>query len=771
MKHDPHAEREARRYSNPVASREHILQTLTEFAGPASLRQLVGALSMVRDQEEGLSARLRAMVRDGQLYRHGSDAFALPADLALVEGPVHAHADGFGFVAQDGTQEDIYLRRAQMRGVFHGDLVQVSITGADHRGRPSGRIEAVLERRTQRLVGVVERERGQYLLRPSNRRQHQWLVLADDKLAGARQDQIVSVVVTRQPDWDRPPAGEVEAVLGDYLTPGIEVEMAVRDNDLPVEFGEAALREADQLPARVPARAKSGRADLRDLPFVTIDGEDAKDFDDAVYCEPHAEGFRLVVAIADVAHYVKDGSALDDSARERGTSVYFPQYVIPMLPESLSNGLCSLKEGVDRLAMVCDMVIGKRGAIRDFSFYEATIRSQRRFTYTRVQAILDGADDALAGLIGQLQGLFRVLLATRDRRGAVEFDTPELRVVFDEAGEVTGFEPVHRQDAHRLIEECMLCANVCAARFVGGFEAGALYRVHEPPELEKVESLRTFLAAFGIRLCGDPLPAPADYQAVAAALAGRKNGRFLQLALLRSMQQAVYQRDNKGHFGLNYEAYTHFTSPIRRYPDLLTHRYIKAVLHGTAQTDHVQRFAKPKGSKPMLKADYPYNEEAVLMLGMHTSMTERRADTASWDVMTALKCRYLANHVGDDEEGVITSVAGFGLFVELSRYFCEGMVHVSTLGSDYFTYDPGSQTLAGERSGRHYGVGDSVRVQIIRVDPAERKVDLELLTHSPIIGRRAKRERVKGKSRRKDRGAGHDRRKGSRRSRNSGRGH
>lgn len=745
VKRDPHAEREARRYDNPVASREHILETLAGLGGPATLRQLAGALQMARDQEDGLSARLRAMVRDGELLRHGRDAFALPEDVALIEGPVHAHSDGFGFVGQDDT-DDIYLSRSQMRAVFHGDVVQVRITGSDRRGRPSGRIEQVLERRTERLVGVVERERGQYVLKPANKRQHQWVPLADGKLAGAEPGQIVSVLITRQPDWDRPALAEVEAVLGDYLTPGIEVEMAVRENDLPVEFGEEALAEADALPARVPTGAKTGRADLRDMPLVTIDGEDARDFDDAVYCEPHADGFRLVVAIADVAHYVKDASPLDVAARERSTSVYFPQYVIPMLPESLSNGLCSLKEGVDRLAMVCDMVIGKRGAVREFTFYEATIRSQRRFTYTRVQSILDGADDSLAGPINQLSALYRVLLSARGRRGAVDFDAPEVRVVFDDAGEVQGFEPIQRQDAHRLIEECMLCANVCAARFVRGFEPSALYRVHEPPELEKVEYLRTFLSALGIQLGGDPLPAPADYQAAAAALSGRRNGRFLQLALLRSMQQAVYQPGNKGHFGLNYEAYTHFTSPIRRYPDLLTHRFIKAVIHGAAQTSHVQRFTKPGTAAPFLEQAYPYDDEAVATLGMHTSMAERRADSASWDVITALKCRYLANHVGDDEDGVITSVAGFGLFIELSRFYCEGMVHVSALGSEYFKFDQGSQTLVGERSGRHYGVGDSVRVQIVRVDPAERKVDLELLTHSPLSRRRPQQER--GKSRR-----------------------
>ncbi|MBJ38061.1 MAG: ribonuclease R [Gammaproteobacteria bacterium] len=761
VKRDPHAEREARKYENLVASREHIRATLEDLGGPASLRRLAGALGMRRDQEDGLEARLRAMVRDGELLRHGRGEYAVADQVALIEGPVQAHADGFGFV-QNGDEDDVYLSRSQMRGVFHGDVVRARVTGADRRGRPSGRIESVLERRTARLVGVIERERGQYVLHPSNRRQHQLVEVNPDALGGAQPGQIISVVVTRQPDWERGAQGEVEAVLGDHLTPGIEVEIAVRDNDLPVEFGEDALAEADALPARVPARAKAGRADLRDLPLVTIDGEDARDFDDGVYCEPHKEGFRLVVAIADVAHYVKDGSPLDIAARERGTSVYFPQYVIPMLPESLSNGLCSLKEGVDRLAMVCDMVIGKRGAIRHYTFYEATIRSHRRFTYFRVQEILEGANDALEAPIRQLHDLYRVLLASRNRRGAVDFDSPELRILFDEEGEVTGFEPIHRKDAHRLIEECMLCANVCAARLVRQFEADALYRVHEQPELEKIEYLRTFLSAFGLKLGGDPLPTPHDYQAAAAALSGRRNGRFLQLALLRSMQQAVYQPENKGHFGLNYEAYAHFTSPIRRYPDLTIHRYVKAAIHGAAETAHVQRFEAPRTQEKLLLADYPYPPEAVVALGVHTSMAERRADTAAWDVITGLKCRYLAQHVGDDEDGVITAVAGFGLFVELSRYFCEGMIHVSSLGGEYFTFDPASQTLVGDRSGRHYGVGDSVRVQIVRVDPPERKVDLELLTHQPLSrraqSRRSKSDRRSG--RKGDRKGGRQGRRG-----------
>ena len=761
MKRDPNAEREARKYANPVASREYIAATLETLDGPATLRRLAGALGMTRDQEEGLEARLRAMVRDGELYRHGRDAFALAEDVALFEGRVLAHSDGFGFV-ETGDESDIYLSRAQMRGVFHGDTVCVRVTGVDRRGRPTGRIVSVLERRTARLVGVIERERGQYLLYPSNRRQHQLVEVDPKALGGARPGQIVSVVVTRQPDWEHGPTGEVEAVLGDHMTPGIEVEIAVRDNDLPVDFGEDALSEADALPARVPTRAKSGRADLRDLPLVTIDGEDARDFDDAVYCEPHADGFRLVVAIADVAHYVQEASALDTAARERGTSVYFPQYVIPMLPESLSNGLCSLKEGVDRLAMVCDMVIGPRGALRDYTFYEATIRSHQRFTYTRVQAILEGSNDPLEAHVRQLHEIYRVLLASRDRRGAVDFDSPELRIVFDDAGEVAGFEPVHRKDAHRLIEECMLCANVCAARLVGQFDADALYRVHEQPELEKVEYLRTFLAAFGLKLGGDPLPTPADYQAAAAALAGRRNGRFLQLALLRSMQQAVYQPDNKGHFGLNFEAYAHFTSPIRRYPDLTIHRYIKAIIHGAAETTQVQRFEAPRTQEKLHQSEYPYAPEQVLELGMQTSMAERRADSAAWDVITALKCRYLVQHIGDDEDGVITAVAGFGLFIELNRYYCEGLVHVSTLGTEYFTFDPGSQCLIGERSGLHYGVGDSVRVQIVRVDPAERKVDLELLSHHPLSRRAQSRRRTKG-GRKKGRRGRDDRGRSARR--------
>ena len=728
---DPHERREAARYENPVASREHILTTLGVLDGTATLRQLANSLGQSRDQDEGLAARLGAMVRAGQLRQDGA-RYLLPDQASLVTGKVLAHADGYGFVSvADG--DDIYLSRSQIRGVLNGDEVQVRVSGVDRRGRLGGHIVEVLQRNTASLVGVLVHDRSGYWVDPVNRRQPQRVGVNEKVLGGALPGQIVVVVITRQPDRNNGPEGRIDAVLGDYLTPGIEVEMAIRANDLPTDFPAEALAQADDLPVRVPTSAKQGRADLRNLPFVTIDGEDARDFDDAVYCEPVEEGFRLLVAIADVAHYVRPGTPIDEEAQNRGTSVYFPQYVIPMLPESLSNGLCSLKEGVDRLAIVCEMTIGRRGAVRSYCFHDAVIRSHRRFTYTRVQEILDGGSDALAPSVRSLHDLYKVLLAARGRRGAVDFDGQEVRFVLDEAGAITDIVPVYRNDAHRLIEECMLCANVCAAQLVAGEGPAALYRVHDTPDAERVESLRVFLAGFGITLGGDALPRPGDYAAAALALRGRKNGRVLQLALLRSMQQAVYQPENRGHFGLNYPAYTHFTSPIRRYPDLMTHRYIKAAIYGSAPNPHVSRHevegSQIKNVAPLDLRHYPYADEEVDALGKRSSMTERRADAASWEVQEYMKCKYLVDHVGEIEEGVITSATGFGLFVELSRLFCEGLVHVSTLGGEFFRFDQGSQSLVGDRSGRHFSVGDPVQVQIVRVDLEARKVDLQLVEH------------------------------------------
>ncbi|HKI75471.1 MAG TPA: ribonuclease R, partial [Pseudomonadales bacterium] len=574
------------------------------------------------------------------------------------------------------------------------------------------------------------------------------VLVTGERVAEAKPGQIVVVQIVEQPSIHSLPTGTIAEILGDHLTPDMEVEIALRNNDIPVNWPDEVIEAVDRMPIEVKEGDKANRKDLRQMRFVTIDGEDARDFDDAVYCEARPSGWRLYVAIADVSHYVEIGTPLDQSAFERGTSVYFPQYVVPMLPEKLSNGLCSLNPAVDRLVLVCEMTISSRGRVGSYRFYEGLIHSHARLTYTRVARMIEGDVDKevahVKGEIDELHNLYRVLLDRREERGALDFESTELGFLFGEDGRVTGIQPRHRNTAHRIIEECMLCANVSAARFIGRHKRAGLYRVHEPPEMEKVEYLREFLARFGLDLGGGEMPAPSDLQVVIDQLRTRKNGHVLQMAVLRAMQQAVYQPDNKGHYGLNYREYTHFTSPIRRYPDLLVHRFIKSVIHSREDSTLVERFGKPRSVD-----FYPYEMDEAVMMGEHCSFAERRADTAVYDVLEWIKCDYVSDRVGDIVEGVITAVTKFGFFVELLDLYVEGLVHVSTLGGDYFEYDQESQALVGERSRHVYGMGDAVSVQIARVNVEERKIDFELVTHSPL-SRQRPHSRRKGKSTRRD---------------------
>jgi ribonuclease R len=526
------------------------------------------------------------------------------------------------------------------------------------------------------------------------------------------------------------------AVLGEHLTPDMEVEVALRNNDIPVEFPDEVLTDVDHLPFEVTPAQKRQREDLRHLDFVTIDGEDARDFDDAVYCEKRRGGYRLFVAIADVANYVLPGLPLDKEAYKRGTSVYFPQYVVPMLPEKLSNGLCSLNPEVDRLVMVCEMTISDQGRIGSYQFFEGLIHSKERLTYTTVGEWVEREEfPRHKDSLGNMLDLARILIGTRTERGALDFDTREVSFTFNEEGRVSDVNLITRNFAHRLIEECMLCANVCAAKLVSKLESPGLFRVHEKPEEEKIEYLAEFLESFGIDLGAGT---PRDYQNAIRQLREKKNGQVLQIALLRSMQQAVYHPENKGHFGLGYSHYTHFTSPIRRYPDLLVHRLIKSAIHSTFDCDEVRRFGKP--SKINF---YPYEEEAVILQGEHTSFAERRADDAVYEVLDWVKCDYLSDHVGDDFEGTISAVAKFGFFVQLEGVLVEGLVHVSTLVGDYYQFDRGEQCLFGERGNESFGLGDVVTVKVAGVDVDERKVDLELLSHSPIPRKKSKKRKQK----------------------------
>ncbi|MEX1237963.1 MAG: ribonuclease R, partial [Pseudomonadales bacterium] len=705
MSRDPHRQREARKYENPIASREHILTIMERLGEPASFKRLAKELSLEQGNDrDALKARLGAMVRDGQLVVDRRNVYAIASRMELVAGKISAHADGFGFLVTAPDEEDVFLAFRQMKAVFHGDKALVRIRGKDRRGRSEGEIIEVTERNTEQLVGRLYFEEELAFIEPLNNRINHKILIKGDGLADNKAGQIVVATIIEQPSLHNIPRAELTEVLGDQLTPDMEVEIALRNNDIPVNFSDEVIEAVDPMPIRVEQTDRQDRIDLREIPFVTIDGEDARDFDDAVYCEPKDRGgWRLFVAIADVAHYVHTGSPLDDAAYERGTSVYFPQYVVPMLPEKLSNGLCSLNPDVDRLAVVCEMTISSNGRISGYQFYESTIKSHARLTYTEVAKVISGDDGGpntrqVRDDLEELHTLYKVLLEKRKERGALDFDSTELQFAFDEQGAVTTITPRVRNTAHKVIEECMLCANVCAARFIARHGKPGLYRVHEGPDVEKLEYLREFLGRFGIDMKGGEIPTALDFQRVIDQLRGQVNGHVLQMALLRTMKQAVYQPENKGHFGLNYTEYAHFTSPIRRYPDLLMHRLIKSIIHSRTRTNAVVRLGKP------LKRDfYPYTTGDVSAFGEHCSFAERRADSAVYDVLEWIKCDYISERVGDIHDGVVTGVAKFGFFVELTDVFVEGLVHVSTLIGDYYHYDQGSQSLIGERSKRVYG--------------------------------------------------------------------
>ncbi|MBL8442539.1 MAG: ribonuclease R [Zoogloeaceae bacterium] len=706
---DPFFERESSSYENPLPSREYVSQVLAEQGVPLQFDALCALLDIRADEAGLFERRLRAMERDGQLLRNRREAFILPDKADLFAGRVAGHADGFGFVIRDDKQPDVFLGPKDMREVLHGDRVIARVVGLDRRGRPEGRIVEILERANRRVVGRVLSEHGVLIVVPEDRRIAQDILVAPGGKTPV-EGQVVTVELIEQPTKFAQPIGRIVEVLGNYMDDGMEIEIALRKHDLPFEFSEETKAEARKLPAKVRKLDMKGREDITALPLVTIDGETAKDFDDAVYCERQGRGFRLIVAIADVSHYVKPGSALDSDAFERGNSVYFPRRVIPMLPEKLSNGLCSLVPEVERLCMVCDMSISMTGTIKAYRFYPAVMFSHARLTYTRVAAALYQRDEAvrdeLAPLLPHLENLdklFQVLLKARAKRGAIDFETTETRMIFDDNGKIERIVPEVRNDAHRLIEECMLAANVCASNFLQERQQAALYRIHEGPTPEKLEKLRTFLAEFGFGLGGGDEPNAKDYGKLLEQVKARPDAQLLQTVMLRSLRQAVYSPDNVGHFGLAYDAYTHFTSPIRRYPDLLVHRAIKAAVVG----------------EKLAMGDLD-------SIGMHCSATERRADDATRDVVAWLKCHFMRDKVGEEFEGSVSAVVPFGLFVALDDIFIEGLVHISDLGADYFHYDETRHEIAGERTGARYRLSDRIRVQVVRVDLETSKIDFRL---------------------------------------------
>lgn len=742
---DPEAAREAEKYDNPIPSRELILSHLAERGAPASREQLVEEFGLhTDDQLEALRRRLRAMERDGQLIYTRRGTYAPVDKLDLICGRISGHRDGFGFLVPDDGSDDLFLSPAQMRLVFDRDRALVRVAGFDRRGRREGGIVEVIERAHESIVGRYYEENGIGFVIPDNPKIQQEVLVTPGRTAGARIGQFVEIKITHWPTQRFQPQGDIVEVIGNYMAPGMEIDVALRSYDIPHVWPEAVVKEARKLKPEVEEKDKEKRIDLRHLPFVTIDGEDARDFDDAVYCEKNSSrwklfsgGWKLYVAIADVSHYVKVGSALDAEAVERGNSVYFPERVVPMLPEELSNGLCSLNPHVDRLAMVCEMTMSKSGQMVDYKFYEAVIHSHARLTYNKVSLMLEDPKSSegkslrseykeVLPHLNQLYALYQVLVAARHERGAIDFETQETRIIFGTDRKIDEIRPTQRNDAHKLIEECMLAANVATARFMQDHEIPSLYRVHDGPPPERLEKLKAFLGELGLSLQRGKSkdgPSPKDYQRLLESIRERPDYHLIQTVMLRSLSQAVYSAQNEGHFGLNYEAYTHFTSPIRRYPDLLVHRAIRSVVRSKRDTKHVER----AGAAVMPKARiYPYDEATLEKLGEQCSMTERRADEATRDVVNWLKCEFMQDRVGETFAGVITAVTGFGIFVELRDIYVEGLVHVTALPADYYHFDPVHHRLSGERSGRSFRLGDSVEVKVMRVDLDERKIDFEL---------------------------------------------
>jgi len=690
------AERPERGHS---AYAREILDALNAAGAPLTPEDLAGRLH-VRARDRGMfDGALADLERAGAFVRNRAGSLLVATRIAAHAGRVEGHRDGHGFLLPDDGGAPIYLPPAEMRQLLHGDRAAVRVTGRDARGRPAGAVIEVLERATRRIVGRLHAEHGVLFLVPEDRRIAQDIVVPPAEAGRAKPGQVVTVELVAQPSKHAGPVGRVAEVLGRYADPGMEIEIALRKFDLPHEFSKKALAAAQAMPDAVREEETKKRRDLRALAFVTIDGETAKDFDDAVYAERDGRGFRLWVAIADVSHYVRHGDALDLEARERGTSVYFPRRVIPMLPEKLSNGLCSLNPEVDRLTMVCEMALTPRGAVAQFEFYPAVIRSHARLTYTGVWAML--SEGGAPAHLQTLYEVFQRLAGERRRRGAIDFETVETRMLFDARGKIEKIVPEPRNDAHRLIEECMLAANVCAGALLVERNHPTLYRVHDVPAPDRVAALRDFLAELGLQLPGGEVPRPKDYAQLIDRIRPRDDFALLQTILLRSLKQAVYSPDNAGHFGLAFEAYVHFTSPIRRYPDLLVHRAIRACLEGRR-----------------------YEGLDWDALGRHCSETERRADDASRDVENWLKCFYMQDHVGSAFSGTVTGVTPFGLFVTLNEYFVDGLVHISELGRDYFQFDAARHMLLGERTGKRFRLADRMQVKLVRVDLESRKIDL-----------------------------------------------
>ena len=715
---DPEASQEAKKYDNPVASRTLILKTIKK-AGTMTQSSVFKALQVREDQEEGVSRRLGAMVRDGQLVKNRRGGYLPVDENHFIKGHVLAHAEGYGFLVPDEGGDDLFLSAKQMRGVLHGDHAIATVSGVDRRGRLEGAIISVVERANTTLIGRLLIDDGIAYVVPDNKRISQNILIPTDMIADASVGQIVKAEITSQPTKRKQMVGKVVGVIGEHMGPGMEIEMAIHNHGIPCEFPDAAIKQANNFGDKVTDKDQQGRLDLRNTALITIDGADARDFDDAVYCEPRPAskggGWTLIVAIADVAHYVDIHSKLDDEAYERATSVYFPGRVIPMLPEALSNGLCSINPDVDRLCMICEMFVNKQGEIESYDFKEAVMRSHARLTYTQVADALagEGTGEVAADVyphIVNLHEMFQALLGARKSRGTIEFNTTETVINFTRDQRIESIRPSVSNVAHKIIEECMISANVCAAKYIAKSKYPCLYRVHEDPADEKIDDLRGFLSDLDLKL-GAPSRkiVSNDYAKLSTEIKKRDDFYMIQTLMLRSMKQAIYKAENSGHFGLALTHYAHFTSPIRRYPDLLVHRALK----------HIVRKRK--------KSAYAYTQERMAQMGEHCSSNERRANEATRDAEFALKCEYMLDKIGQTYDAHVTGVVQFGLFVELNEHFVEGLIHITNLPKDYYVFDPKTHQLVGENRGIQFGLNDKIRIKVTRVDMDEKKIDFELI--------------------------------------------
>ena len=717
--------RNKKSYEHPIPSRNALLDHLSEAGRPLKVEAIQKAFGLKGQRMRSMLVdRLREMVRAGQIIENRRHEYCLVRKLKLIAGTVSAHRDGFGFVVPDEGDDDIYLSAREMRPLFDGDRVAVKVRGVDRRGKPEGELVEILDRGLREVAGQFIRERGIGVVIPDNPKIAHRILIGKGDAGGAKPGQIVVAEIIDYPTQVEQATGRIVDVIGAPDQKGIATDIAIQSHGIPMRWPKDVRDQAKKFGTKVPTPAKRGRVDLRDIDLVTIDGEDARDFDDAVFCEPKGDGWRLLVAIADVAHYVEYQSPLDNEAITRGTSVYFPDRVVPMLPEVLSNGLCSLNPKVDRLCMVCDMRVDAQGKVTRSEFVEGLMRSKARLTYTEVSAYLDGDDKAvpkpLHKSVRHLHGLFRALAKARSKRGAIELDLPQVKFELNSDGEIERIRALQRNDAHKLIEECMIAANVEAAKFLARHRIQGLYRVHAKPDAERFDELRRYLVSLGLKVPHPEHVEPKQFNNLLKKVKGRPDSAAISMQMLRSLTHAEYTPDNIGHFGLALDSYAHFTSPIRRYPDLLVHRAIK----------HIVRGGKP--------AKYSYDRQSMARLGAVTSAHERRAEEATRDVEAWLKCQYMADRVGDSYDGVVTGVTNFGLFVQITDLMIDGLVHVTSLPNDYYQFDQGSLKLVGERTGRTFSLGDEMRVLVQRVDMDSRKIDFrpaELPHEEPRVGR------------------------------------